>query len=305
MRALWAGLLCVLLTAVGLTLPPPTPAHPLTVLIVTDMEGVMGAADPHLFYGGAAHDGYGRQLMTAEVQAALRGARSAGVQRILLSDSHFRGDNLNWSQLSPAIVRLPQHALEGSHPRTEVAGIFQQYHPDAVVLLGYHVMSGGDGFLPHTFVTRDRIAVNGREVGEIAMLAALAGHFGVPVVTVTGEAGAIREARAVLPGVRTAATKRLLPNGWVALEPLPQAEQAVAAAVQSGIADRAAIAPLTPARLAPGPVEHWSCTLTGPAHNVTLPAGVSRNGDRLLWQSRHYLDGYWRLFAVFGALQHP
>lgn len=305
MRALRAGLLFLLLVASGPSLPPPTSTHSLTVLIVTDMEGVMGAADPVLFYGASAHDQYGRQLMTAEVQAAVRGARAAGVQRILLSDSHFRGDNLNWAQLPAGIVRLPPHALEGSWPRTKVAGIFRQYHPDAVVLLGYHVRAGGRGFLPHTFVTRDRIAMNGREVGEVAMLAALAGQFGVPVVAVTGDAGAIREARAVLPEVRTAATKRLLPNGWVALQPLPQAEQAVAAAVRSGVAARQSIAPLTPARLAPGPVEHWSCTLgAADSRQLALPAGVTREGNRLLWQSTNYLDGYWTLFQVFHSLQN-
>ena len=302
MRFLFGCLFLALLSAIGQTVPPPTSTQPLTVLIVTDMEGVMGAADPNLLYGAPEHDGYGRQLLTAEVQAAIRGARAAGAQRILLSDSHYRGDNLNWQQLPHDVIRLPQHALEGSHPRAEVAEIFRRYHPQALVLLGYHVMSGGKGFLPHTFVTRDRIGIDGHEAGEIAMLAALAGHFGVPVVTVTGEAGATREAQAMLPGVQVAATKRLLPDGWVALQPLAAAEQAVEAATQAGVTARSHIAPLSPARLAPGEVETWSCTLRHPDALLTLPPGVQRSGTRLLWRSRDYIDGYWTLFQVFAAL---
>lgn len=295
-------LLLLLIPAIGQIPPPLQVPAPATVLIVTDMEGVMGGADPNLFYGAPEHATYGCELLTAEVNAAIRGARAAGASRILLSDSHFRGDNLNWRQLPANVIRLPQHALEGSHPRAQVASLFSRYHPQAMILVGYHVMSGGSGFLPHTFVTRDHIRLDHHEVGEIALLSALAGHFGVPVVAVTGEAGAIREALGILPGVHTAATKRLLPDGWVALEPLPKAELEVEQAARDGFAARTSIAPLTPARLAPGPVEHWSCTLRRASAAVTLPPGVRRDGARLLWRSHSYLDGYWTLFQVFAAL---
>ena len=72
---------------------------------------------------------------------------------------------------------------------------------DAAILLGYHAMAGTpDGMLCHTQSSRrgDRYWYNGRESGEIAQSALIMGHFSIPVVMVTGDAAACREAREFL-----------------------------------------------------------------------------------------------------------
>ena len=268
------------------------------VLVIADMEGTMGIADPALLYDSAAHDLYGRALLTGEVNAALHGLLQAGAGTILFSDSHFRGANVTRDQLPADLVWLAPHALEAA--QAEVDAIFERYHPQALVMLAYHVASGGHGFLPHTFVSRDRVRINGREVGEVAMLAALAGSYGVPVVALSGDAGTCEEAQAWGMGAKCAASKELLPDGRLALQPLDRAEQQVREAAAAGWAARATIAPLTLAGS-----ETWEMELRNPLQPArALPGGVSRTGGRLQWQATSFRTGFRTYFAVLHALGH-
>lgn len=76
-------------------------------------------------------------------------------------------------------------------------------------MIGQHAKSGNRrAGLSHTYSRRiDRIEVNGVEVGEILLNAALAGELGVPTVFVSGDDEALKEAREYLTGIRTVQTK--------------------------------------------------------------------------------------------------
>ncbi|NQT54108.1 M55 family metallopeptidase, partial [bacterium] len=68
----------------------------------------------------------------------------------------------------------------------------------AAILLGYHAMAGTpNAVLAHTqsSLSGNRYWYNGRESGEIAQTAAMCGHYGVPVVMVTGDEATCAEAR--------------------------------------------------------------------------------------------------------------
>jgi D-amino peptidase len=95
-------------------------------------------------------------------------------------------------------------------PRKPAEGLDKTF--DGVVLLGYHAMKGTpDGVLNHTrsSVAETRFWYNGRESGEIAQSALLAGGMGIPVIMVTGDTATCREARQFLgKQVVTVATKR-------------------------------------------------------------------------------------------------
>jgi D-amino peptidase len=277
-----------------------------TVLILADMEGTMGIADTELLYGSPAHAVYGRALLTREVNAAIRGAIGAGARTVVFSDSHFQGNNFLWDQVTTPLVRLPKHALEGSYAAAEVDHIFSAYHPEALVLIAYHVMSGADGYLPHTFTTRDFVRINGREFGEIGLLALIAGEHHVALVAMSGDAGAAAEAVALQPRVAAAATKRLLEDGSVALEPLDRAAASVEAAVRQGFTQRQSIPPVSVTALGNLP-EHWEYEFrSGTIPPLQMPDGVSRNGDKLEWTATRYDDGYWKLFEIYKTLtQHP
>jgi D-amino peptidase len=66
-----------------------------------------------------------------------------------------------------------------------------------VVFLGFHAMMGTtNGVLNHTQSSKaeNRYWYNGVESGELAQCAAVAGHFGVPPILVTGDVATCREA---------------------------------------------------------------------------------------------------------------
>jgi len=81
----------------------------------------------------------------------------------------------------------------------------------AALMVGYHAMEGTPrGVLAHTYspLAYRWIKVDGRQVGEIALDAAVAGEMGVPVVFVASDEAGCAEARQFLPWVEVVATKR-------------------------------------------------------------------------------------------------
>jgi D-amino peptidase len=67
----------------------------------------------------------------------------------------------------------------------------------------------GAGMLNHTFssVQVYNLSLNGEKIGETGMNSLVAGHFGVPVVMVSGDDKLCSEARAFLGNVETAMVK--------------------------------------------------------------------------------------------------
>src|SRR5262249_7381952 len=53
------------------------------------------------------------------------------------------------------------------------------------------------------------IAINGMDVGEIGQVAAIAGHFGIPVIMLAGDQAACTELLALQPKAATVAVKQL------------------------------------------------------------------------------------------------
>src|SRR5678810_480252 len=72
---------------------------------------------------------------------------------------------------------------------------------DAALFVGYHAMAGtARAVIDHTYTDRVHEArLNGRPVGELAINAALAGTYDVPVALVSGDQALAAEARAVPP----------------------------------------------------------------------------------------------------------
>ena len=179
-------------------------AQDLKVYISADMEGVVGAVTgEQLGPGGFEYERF-REFMTNEVLAVIRGARAAGVTEILISDSHGNGQNLLIDRL-PADVTVVR---SWPRPLAMMEGIDSTF--DAVVLLGYHAgTTNPDGVRAHT-MSSARLAdvrLNGRSMPEGGINAAIAGHFGVPVVLVTGDDAAVREVQEVIGNIEGAVVK--------------------------------------------------------------------------------------------------
>ena len=176
----------------------------LKVYISADMEGVVGVVTGDQLGPTGFEYGRFREFMTREVVAAIEAARTAGASEILVSDSHGNGENL-------LIEMFPQDiTVVRSWPRPlmMMEGIDESF--DAAILLGYHASTHNpEGVRAHT-ISSARLAdvrLNGRSVPEAGLSAAIAGHFGVPVVMISGDDAAVAEAQAMLGDIEGAVVK--------------------------------------------------------------------------------------------------
>src|SRR5918992_6112001 len=168
------------------------------VYISVDMKGTAGVVHEDQTAPPAARHApeYNRfrQLRTNEASAAIQGALDAGATRVLVNDSHWDMRNLLAEELHPAA-----ELLSGSPKRLSmVEGIDGGF--DAALFIGYHAMAGTrDAIIDHTYTSRVyQVRINGQPVGELALNAAMAGMYHVPVAVVSGDQSLAAEARALL-----------------------------------------------------------------------------------------------------------
>jgi len=145
-----------------------------------------------------------RRYMSREVAAAIEGARAAGVGDVLVNDSHWDMRNLLWDEL-PADVRV----ISGSRkPFSMTQGMSSGF--DAAFFTGYHARVGDEnGVLAHTYTaeTLYNVRVNGVACSEALLNAAMCGHYGIPVLLITGDSVTVEHVRGHLPWVTPVAVK--------------------------------------------------------------------------------------------------
>lgn len=174
------------------------------LLIAADMEGITGVT--RIEHTQSAHPEYQRfrRLMTADVNAAIKGAAAAGVEDILVADGHGSASNILIEELDP---RAHLHSGAPS-PFAMLQGI--ESGIDAVFFIGYHARMGtANAILDHTWSSANvsNIWLNGKLVGEVGLNSALCGHFGAPVILVSGDQSVSAEAQDFVPGIETAIVK--------------------------------------------------------------------------------------------------
>lgn len=176
----------------------------LKVYISADMEGVVGAVTGDQLGPGGFEYGRFRQLMTDEVNAAIEVAREMGATEILVSDSHGNGENLLLEQL-PSDIQLVR---SWPRPLMMMEGIDETF--DAALFIGYHAStSNPEGVRAHTISSANLTSVrlDGVEMMEASINAAIAGDFGVPVVMISGDDATIAEARETIGDMEGAVVK--------------------------------------------------------------------------------------------------
>jgi D-amino peptidase len=196
----------IVITAVAtLTLATGATAQQgLKVYISADMEGVVGAVTGDQLGPSGFEYGRFRQIMTNEVNAAIEAARAMGATEILVSDSHGNGENLLIEEL-PADIQLVR---SWPRPLMMMEGIDESF--DAAILIGYHASTTNtQGVRAHTISSASLTAVrlNGVEMMEASINAAIAGDFGVPVVMISGDDATVEEARRIIGDMEGAVVK--------------------------------------------------------------------------------------------------
>ena len=217
------------------------------ILIVTDLEGAGGVNDrDEQLLPGQRRYLESRRILTGEVNAAIRGARSAGATRIVIWDGHDGSRTLSIDEIDSAAELIQGKPTPANYYMSEKAY-------DGVMFIGQHAMAGAkDGVLSHSqSFNVKRIALNGRDVGEIGQVAAIAGHFGIPVVMLAGDQAACDEITALQPKAATVAVKRLAGKASTLSLSHPEATRRIEEAARKAVTQ---IAGYTPWKIA-GPVE--------------------------------------------------
>jgi D-amino peptidase len=214
--------------------------RPLKVYISVDMEGIAGvvSSDP-LGPTGFEYE-RARRFMTDEANAAIRGAREAGATEIVISDSHGNGQNLLIDQLPEDVTVI----RSWPRPLMMMEGIDSTFA--AAVFIGYHAGTANiNGVRAHTMssATLTSVQLNGVEVPEGGMNAAIAGHFGVPIVAMSGDDAAVEEVRRFTGPIEAAVVKRAISFHSAATMTPKAAQELIRQRVKAGVEKRAAAKP--------------------------------------------------------------
>ena len=212
----------------------------LKVYISVDMEGITGVVSSDQLGPTSFEYQRAREWMTGEALAAIQGARDAGATEIVVSDSHGNGENLLIDQFPDDITIV----RSWPRPNMMMEGVDSSFA--AAVFIGYHSgTSNVKGVRAHTMssATLTGVKLNGREVPEGGINAAIAGYYGVPIVMVSGDDAAVAEVSPFGVGMEGAIVKRAI-SFHSAATMTPKAGQAlIRARVKAGVEKRARITP--------------------------------------------------------------
>src|SRR5215211_3816530 len=175
------------------------------ILIATDMEGITGVTTWEQVTPGHAEYARFRSLMTQDVSAAIRGAFDAGADEVVVADGHWNGSNILIEELD---ARAKLNTGSPS-PLSMMEGMDESI--DGVIFIGYHARNGSpSAILDHTWSSKTvaNIWLNDTLTGEYGLNAAVAGHFGAPVLMVSGDQTACAQMTELLGNVETAIVKQ-------------------------------------------------------------------------------------------------
>lgn len=181
------------------------------VFLVPDMEGmgstvsiyevIAGNEGPayKTLTGPDYWDGF-RKMVTQEVNATIRGARTAGAQSFVVNEGH--GGN-RFANVLPWELDEQALLIRGfPKPLVMITGIDSTF--GTLMFTGAHANAGTRGVMGHNFAF-DSFTVNGKVLNEVGINALIAGEVGVSVSLVSGD------------DVLIAETQKMLPDGFVAI----------------------------------------------------------------------------------------
>jgi D-amino peptidase len=169
-----------------------------TVLLITDAEGVGGVCRQEQT---EPKDAEMRQLLTGEINAAVDGFLAGGADEVLVWDGHDGSQTLSTLTIHPKAKLL----MGGVGP-----SMLMERKWSAVAYVGQHSKANvTGGIMAHSYSSLgiQKMTLNGKTVGEIDVIAAMAGHFGTPVIFLSGDKAAADELRDIVPQAEMAVVK--------------------------------------------------------------------------------------------------
>jgi D-amino peptidase len=212
------------------------------VLVSVDMEGIAGVVHADDIHPGHSEYERNRMLLTAEANAAVRGVHVFDADaQVLVADAHAQFRNL----LPGSLDRRAELLRGAPRPDGMMAGLTAGVQ--AVLFVGYHGKAGtACSVLAHTIsggVVAD-VRCNGRSLGELGLNVALAAHYGVRPVLVSGDDTVAAEAAEVAPGMAYVTVKHALGARAARTLHPEEACDRIERAVPKALAERDAVRPL-------------------------------------------------------------
>jgi D-amino peptidase len=201
------------------------------IYIHTDLEGIAGIDRIEAIEPAGLHYRRACELLMADVNAAVDGALAGGADHITVLDSHGGGNNFILGLLDP-------RAENDTRPGGKWWGSLDASY-QGTFFIGAHAMAGTmNAFLDHTQSSASwhNYSINGRQMGELAQWAIVAGNWGVPMLMVSGDEAACVEARRFFDPVETAVVKHGLGRNRAALVEPVEARAGIREAARRAIA---------------------------------------------------------------------
>ena len=205
-----------------------------TIFLITDAEGVGGVCRQDQVEPSNREM---QQLLTAEINAAVQGFYDGGAGEVIVWDGHDGSQTLSTLTIHPR-AKLLMGGLGAS--------MLMERKFSAVAYVGQHSKANiRGGIMAHSYSSLgiQTMKLNGKAVGEIDVIAAMAGHFSTPVIMLSGDKAAVEELREIVPDAEFAAVKEGLGRYACISESAETAQRMIKAAAQRSVAKIGSIKP--------------------------------------------------------------
>ena len=174
--------------------------------ISVDLEGVACTVGA---YGKGLSDSpnfsFARIQGTREANAAATALFDSGAEEVYVWDCHASGINLDYDSLDTRCKIVMGHGMRKRFPDIDESF-------GGIVFIGYHAYDTPIATLAHTYSSSvyQHQKINGEQVGEFHIDAAIAGLRGVPPIFLASDDICVAQAKKSFPGIITVETKKAL-----------------------------------------------------------------------------------------------
>lgn len=151
-----------------------------------------------------------------EANAAAKALFDSGAEKVVIWDCHGTGVNLDYSAFDKRC-----EFIIGAGSRLRFPGIDESF--SGVLFIGYHAYDTPKATLAHTYSssTFTYHKINGKDIGELQLDAAIAGKRGVKTIFVCSDDICVAQAKETFPWIKSVTTKTPLAwNSCISKHPL-------------------------------------------------------------------------------------
>ena len=258
-----------------------------TILLITDAEGVGGICRQDQTDPNSSEL---KQLLTGEINAAVEGFLAGGADEVLVWDGHDGSQTLSTLTIHPR-ARL---VMGGIGPTMLMERRFA-----AVAYVGQHSKANvRGGIMAHSYSSLgiQNMLLNGKAVGEIDVIAAMAGHFGTPVIMLSGDQAAANELGEIVPQAELAVVKEGIGHYACISLSAVAARDVIRDAARGSVAKISSIAPYRVAGPVTLQIEYT--TRNSLPFDTATPAGIEVVDDRTIRFRGKDIAEVWRLYQT-------